>query len=618
MTIPAFEVPTPEDRPFVGRIDLSVDATDTMQKIFRIHEVIPVQASGPVTLLYPEWELSSHSRTVSAANIAGLTIRANGKEIPWTRDAVDMHAFHIDAPSGARTIAVDFQYVTRVDDAVIQEDFVNVSWQHLLVYPAGWFARSIPVQASVKVPPGLTMASGLSLVSKAAQTMRFAPTSLSSLLDTPVFAARYMKRVPLSEDGQPPLQIDVIATHPSDLVEALGSLDPLRKLVAETHAVMGRAPYASFEALVILSDTFPTGGIEHASSAEIYLPARYLRDPASQLNNLDLIAHEHVHAWNGRWRQPADLWTPTPNVPSHNSLLWVYEGQTEFWGRILAARSGMRTVEQTLDKLALDAAAVQIRAGREWKSLADTTNDPLYVSGRSTVWPTWQRRKDYYGEGVLFWLDVDATLQTMTHGTVGIDDFAKAFFAFHGEAGSVSTYTFDDVCAVLDALAPLDWKTYLHGRLTAKDARVLDGLERLGWKLTYTEKPSDTFQQDELESGITNLSYSIGLEVDDRGRVREVVWNSPAFKAGMTPGETITVVDGQAFSTAALVAAVASSPEHAVQLTFELDGKKHAIQLDYRDGPRYPSLARVTGTPDYLSSLLASRIATQGSSARAR
>ncbi|MET0934933.1 MAG: PDZ domain-containing protein [Luteibacter sp.] len=605
--IGAADAPAPLDHPFRGRIELSVDATDTMQKIFRVHEIIPVQASGPVTLLYPEWELSSHSRTVSAANLAGLTIRIDGKDVPWTRDAIDMHAFHIDAPPGATSIQIDLQYVTRVDDALIRDDFVNVSWQHLLVYPAGWFSRNIPVQASVKVPDGLAIASGLSPASAEGQTTRFAPTSLASLLDTPAFAARHMRRIPIGEKGGPALQMDVIATDPADLVDAPGVLEHLRTLVAETRAVMGHAPYAHFDALVILSDAFPTGGIEHANSAEIYLPARYLRDPASQLNNLDLIAHEHVHAWNGRWRQPADLWVPTPNVPSRNSLLWVYEGQTEFWGRILAARSGMRTVEQTRDKLALDAAAVQVRAGRDWKSLADTTNDPLYVSGRSTVWPTWQRRKDYYGEGVLLWLDVDATLQTMTHGKVGIDDVAKAFFTTHGEPGSVSTYTFDDVCTVLEHLAPMDWKTHLDDRLAAKDARVLDGLERLGWKLAYTGQPSDTFLQDQQEGGATNLSYSLGLEVDDKGRVRTVVWNSPAFKAGMAPGETITQVNGQAFSTATLLAAVASSPRQPVTLTFELDGKNHTAALDYRDGPRYPSLARVPGSPDYLSALLKAR-----------
>ncbi|KJV36372.1 PDZ domain-containing protein [Luteibacter yeojuensis] len=595
----ASTIPAPVDHAFPGHIELAVDATDTVQKIFRIHETLPVQP-GPVTLLYPEWELSSHGRTVSAANLAGLVVTAGGQPVAWERDPVDMHAFHVDVPPGAANLVVDFQFITRADDALIRDDLVNVAWQRLLVYPAGWFARNIPVQASLKVPGGLSVATSLTASGTSGTTTRFAETTLETLLDSPAFAARHIQRVPLGDPNQPAMQLDLIATDPADLPVAPDAVGKLRKLVRETRAVMGPPPYAHFDGLVVLDDNFSAGGIEHASSAEIYLPANYLREPADQLNNLDLIAHEHVHAWNGRWRQPADLWIPTPNVPSRNSLLWVYEGQTEFWGRVLAARSGMRTVQQTLDKLALDAAAVQIHAGRAWKPLADTTNDPIYVTGRNTVWPEWQRRKDYYGEGVMLWLDVASKAP--------IDAFAHAFFAVHGKPGNVSTYTFDDVCAALAKVAPsVDWRAYLTERLQAKDARVLDGLARLGWALAYTDTATDTFLQDEKESGATNLAYSVGLAVDAKGRVRGVVWDSPAFKAGMAPGDMITAVNGQAFSTKGLLDAVRATVTTPLALTFELDGEKHDVRLVYSGGARYPHLVRLPKAADRLSPLLAPR-----------
>lgn len=601
------DVPAPVDHPFSGHIDLMVDATDTARKIYRVHETIPVQATGKVTLLYPEWELSSHGRTVSAANLAGLIVKAGDVELPWTRDPVDVHAFHVDVPAGASSLTVDFQFVTRVDDALMRDDLVVVAWQRNLVYPAGWFARNIPVQATLKIPSGLQTATSLPVRSTDGDMVRFDDASLETLLDSPVFAARHLRRESLGDKGQPDMRLDLIATDPADLALTPPGLDTLRKLVRETRAVMGRPPYAHFDALVVLDDSFSAGGNEHVGSAEIYLPADYLRDPAKQLNNLDLIAHEHVHAWNGRWRQPADLWMPTPNVPTRNSLLWVYEGQTEFWGRVLAARSGMRDRQQTLDKLALDAAATQLRGGRAWKSLADTTNDPLYVTGKATIWPDWQRRKDYYGEGVMLWLDVDAKLREKTAGKAGVDDFARAFFAVRDVPGGVSTYTFDDVCATLAKIAPMDWKTYLDDRLHAKTPLVLDGLGRAGWALVYDATPSDTFAQDEKENGATNLGYSAGLSVDDKGRVRDVVWDGPAFKAGMAPGEKITKVNGAAYSTAALLAAVANTPGTPLSLEYELDGQSHTVQLDYRGGARYPHLRREPGTPDYLSMLLKPR-----------
>jgi predicted metalloprotease with PDZ domain len=599
------EVAPPLDHAFRGQIELSVDARDTAHKVFRVHEVIPVQADGPVTLLYPEWELSSHAPKISAANMAGLSVQADGRPIAWVRDTLDMHAFHVVVPTGARRMDVDFQYVTRVDAAVLRDDLVDVTWQHLMIYPAGWFARNITVQPTLALPDGLQLASALPVQSQRAGEVRFAPATMETLLDTPVFAARYLRRLPLATS--PTVQLDLMSMDPADLAISADDEAALKRLVRETRHVFGKPPYDRFDGLVVLDDAFPSGGFEHATSAEITLPANYLREPALQLNNRDLIAHEHVHAWNGRWRQPADAWMATPNVPTRNSLLWVYEGQTEFWGRVLAARSGMRTLQQTLDKLALDAASVQAHVGRAWKDLQDTTNDPIYVSGRDTVWPEWQRRKDYYAEGVMLWLDVQARLQDTTQGDKGMDDFARDFFAVPSKDAGVSTYTLDDVCRALARQAPLDWNAFLTERLHAMDARVLDGLHRLGWELVYVDTPSATVVQDAADAGVLDLSYSLGLSVDDKGTVRGVVWDGPAFKAGLAPGVRITQVDGAAFTADAMLSAVSGSRGQPVTIDFRRDGKTIHGAIDYHDGARYPSLRRITGVPDRLSPLLSPR-----------
>jgi predicted metalloprotease with PDZ domain len=522
-------VAAPRDIAFAGTIALAVDATDTRHKVFEVRESIPVQAAGPMTLLYPAWEPASHAETAAVASLAGLVIRADGQRLAWQRDPVNVHAFHIDVPVAARTIDLEFQTITRAADALLLPDSALLQWHRVVLYPAGWFARNIPVAATLRLPPGLHAFSALEVERSVDDRIIYKPTSLETLTDSPVAASRYVQQVNLAPKGAPPFRLDLLAERPGDLAATSDDLAGLRSLIEQAGRVFGAPHYAHYDALVTLSDKFSAGGIEHLESAEDNLPADYFTRPDKQLNNRDLIAHEYVHSWNGRFRQPADLWTPTLNEPMRDSLLWVYEGQTEFWGRVLAARSGMRSTQETLDKLALDAAVVAARPGRSWKSLADSSLDPLSVIGHPMPWRDWQRREDYYPEGVMLWLYVDALIREKSDGRKSLDDFARAFFAIDGSSQITKTYTFDDVCAALNSVTPYDWAGFLRARLDSQKADVLDGLVRDGWQLTFTDTATETFRQDELDAGASNLGYSIGLAVTESGEVRTVAWHGPAF-----------------------------------------------------------------------------------------
>ncbi|MFX5521633.1 hypothetical protein ABTD78_20445, partial [Acinetobacter baumannii] len=89
-----------------------------------------------------------------------------------------------------------------------------------------------------------------------------------------------------------------------------------------------------------------------------------------------LLPHEYSHSWCGKFRRPADLLTASYEQPMRGSLLWVYEGMTTYWGDMLTPRSGLCTLEQARDSLAYDAATLEARRGRLWRSLQDTTTEP--------------------------------------------------------------------------------------------------------------------------------------------------------------------------------------------------------------------------------------------------
>jgi predicted metalloprotease with PDZ domain len=596
----------PIDRPFAGTIELEVDATDIAHRLFVISERVPVQNPGPMTLLYPRWEAASHGPSLSVTNLAGLEISAGGHPIPWRRDPAEPHAFHLDVPAGVRMVEIRFQIVATADQ--LSPDVVAIAWQRLVLYPAGWYARNIAVAASVALPEGLQPFTSLDTDRARLGRLKILPVSLERLLDSPVLAGRYTARVPLGAPGESPVMLDLVAPGPDDLVLPPARIDALRRMVGQARTVFGNAPFRRYEILARMSEDGSTGGSEHRRSSEIGIASDYFRNWDEQLNNRDIVAHEFVHAWNGLYRVPADLWAPTPNVPQGGSLLWAYEGQTEFWGRILAARAGLRSREETLDKLALDAAEAANRPGRTWRPLSDDVTYPSFMLRQPVPWRDWQRRKDYYLEGVLLWLDVDAILREHSGGTHGIDDFAHAFFADATPDAPARTYDLAALCAALDRIAPFDWRGFFRRWIDGHaEVNVLAGLERQGWRLVYTDAPTPTFRQNEEELGGADLSYSIGLIVGDDGRVAAVSWNGPAFQAGLAPGARILTVAGVAYSRAALIAAVRNSANAPVNLSWDQDGRRITRTISYDGGLRYPRLAAITGRSDTLAKLLSPR-----------
>lgn len=605
-------IPEPQDRPFHGVIRLLVDARDTQHAIFSVTEEIPVVVAGDFVLFYPEWDTGSHAPTESAVELAGLQAQIDGHAVDWRRDVLNVHAFHIKVPAHARTLLISFQYLSTAREAILRPQMIEIPWSRLVLYPAGWYERDVFVAPRIELPEGLQIFTSLTITNHAtpaAGEISFEPERLDRLIDSPVYAAKYGRRMELAAPAQQPVHVDILADAPGDLMISSADSDKLQELINQTERVFGEPPFAHYDAVISLSDELsPGGGIEHLEEGENHLPANYFSAGDRQLPNRDLIAHEYVHAWNGCFRQPAGLWSPNSNRPVDPSLLWVYEGQTEFWGRVLAARAKVRSVQESLDMLALDASHVANRSGREWKTLADSTLDVVYMPGKAVTWRDWQRREDYYPEGVLLWLDVDAHLRELTHERRGLDDFARAFFATHGLVRTISTYTFQDVCAALNAIARADWAGFLNHHLeTHSDTDAVAGLARAGWKLVYSSEASDTFLQDEAASGGINLDTSLGLQLSSSGSVRSVMWNGPAFRAGLAPAMQIVAIDGKAFSRKAVLEATNNAGSVPVRVTIEQSNQSRDVLIPYSGSLRYPHLERIVGTADRLTPLLTPR-----------
>jgi predicted metalloprotease with PDZ domain len=608
-------ITTPQDVAYPGGvIRLHVNATDLDRRIFQVKETIPVAGAGPMTLLFPKWLPGHHSPSGPLDQMAGLIITADGKRVEWTRDTVDVFAFHIDVPAGAKTVELAFQFLsptnTNQGRVVVTPEMLNVQWNALTFYPAGYYARHIPVQASVTVPDGWQIGGALERETTTGATTSFKVQPLDILIDSPLYVGKYFKRYDLDPGAKVPVHLNVVGDTPESVEAKPEQIEPHRRLVQQAYKVFRSQHYDRYEFLLSLSDKMSGQGLEHHRSSENGVGPGYFTEWDKSAPDRDLLPHEYTHSWNGKFRRGADLWTANYDVPMRDSLLWLYEGQTQYWGYVLAARSGLWTKQQALDSLALTAALYDARIGREWRAMVDTTNDPIITTRRPIAWRSWQRSEDYYSEGQLMWLEADQLIRQQTNGKKSLDDFAAAFFGIYDGSFSEVTYTRDDVVKALNGVMPYDWAGFLNQRLEGHGPGApLKWIEMGGYKLSYLDKPSEMQKANEAQRKNTDLTYSLGLTVNSAGVLGDVLWQGPAFKAGLTGSQTIVAVNEESFSPdklrKAVTAAKGSGP--AVQLLMKNGERYRTVTIDYHGGLRFPHLEPVGTKPAGLDALLAPR-----------
>jgi len=610
---PAPPIPAARDIAYPGVIDLRLDVSDTTRKIYRVVQTIPVRP-GPLVLSLPKWIPGEHSPSSQIALMSGLRITAHGHSLEWRRDPVEMTAFHLNIPPGVEAIEVSLRQPTAQSDGPVRiavtPNLLIVKWTAVALYPAGYNVDRIRVRPTLTLPKGWRLATALDGAVTTGDTTAFAETDFETLMDSPVYAGRNLKTFDLDPGGQRPVRLNVFADDPASLAASDAQIETHRALIRQTDKLFGGARnYDHYDFLLSLNPDIGYLGAEHQRSSENgYHGAGYFTDWDKAFTGRDILAHEYVHAWNGKHRRPADLWTPDYTTPMRNSLLWVYEGLTEYWGDTLATRAGLFTPEQMRQRLALIAANAQATPGRDWRSLRDTTNGYIMNAAGGTGSTAWIRSLDYYEEGQLLWLDVDTLIRERTGDQKSLDDFAKAFFGVDDGDMTVSTYDFEDVVAALNGVTSYDWEGFLNARLDAHDKALLDGLARGGWTLAFGDTPTRYQAASEAAQETHLFTFSIGLDLGEDGTVKEALWDGPAFTAGVVAGAKIVSVSGKPYSAKALASAIAAAARPGagpIILTVKADGLVRKVAVPYHHGPRYPRLERIAGIQDRLGEILA-------------
>ena len=619
-TTPPAAIATPVDTPFPGTISLLVDATDVHRRVLKVHETIPVKGRD-ITLLYPEWLPGTHSPSNPISALAGLVITANGRRVPWSRDRVNMYAFHVEAPKDATSLDIDFEFLAPLDPkrGRISATFADVTWNSVLLYPAGYFSRDIKFGTSLRLPDGWKFACALDVKGQDVkgqsenqgqfEAVEFKETTLNTLIDSPLYAGAHFKRFDLSTGPDNPVYLDVFADKPGDLEVTPEELQYHKNLAIEAQKLFHSHHYDHYDFLFSVSDIVSGKGLEHHQSSEDGSRANYFTDWSAGVAGRALLPHEYTHSWNGKFRRPADLWTPNFNVPMGNDLLWVYEGLTDYYGNVLTARSGMRTPEQARDVFAQIAAGFESSPGRTWRSLEDTTRQPIMSSHftMADTWRSWQRSYDYYSESDLIWLDADTKIRELSGGQKSLDDFARLFFGINDGSYVTVTYTFDDLVKALNTVQAYDWAGFFRTRVFDVAPNVPEnGFTQGGYRLVYNDSEPDWMKKGDSTRG-TSFATSLGFSVKADAGLDDVSWNGVAYKAGVTPDMQLQAVNDVKYTPAGLRETIlaAEKNQEPIKLLLKRGDEFLTVSLDYHGGMRYPHLEKVGTAPDRLDEILA-------------
>lgn len=602
--------------PAAATVGMEVDATDLPRKLLRARMTIPVE-NGRASFWYPKWIPGIHAPRGPVENLAGLRfLDTTGQPLPWTRDEVNLYRFDVQAPPGTTQVVARLDYICNQPngnsggiDSYGNALIGSLNWNTCVLYPDGVRSDAILYQLTLKLPEGWKFATALPVEHHEGSTVVFRPVTLEVLVDSPLIGGPHLRTLEYTPAGFPRVfyhlnSESAAALHiPEAVARQFGSL------AEQTARLFRTAPFREYHFLVTASDDFPGMGLEHTASSLNGFGERGLTDEKERRLALDVLPHEIVHAWCGKFRRPAGMVTGNFHDPLRTGLLWIYEGLTQYLGHLLFVRSGFIASADNVDELATGLSRLERQTGRQWRPLEDTARDSWHLRGRSKSWDGWRRGQDYYLEGMYLWLEVDALLRQGTDNQRSLDDFCATFFHHGAGDGLVKPFALDEVVNRLNDLHPHDWRAFFDERVSRpQEAFPLRVVERLGYRLEYGPEPGAFARllEDIMKAA---LAYDgLGLGVGEKGNVLDIVPGSPADQAGLAPGLEIAGVNGRKFSLARFREGIADSAtrRHVEFLVLNHDVFK-TVRVPYEGGARHPRLVRNPDARDLLTPIFAPR-----------
>ncbi|HVV17202.1 MAG TPA: PDZ domain-containing protein [Polyangia bacterium] len=584
---------SPSQDPILYRVAMPAPASHEYEVEMRV-PALP--GRDEVEIVFPAWAPGSYMIRDFVRHVSGLRILdERGRALPAASvSRVDKQRWRI--ATGGRPFRVSYRVFAF--EATVRTSFLDDSHAYwngtsLFFFVDGQLSR--PCQVSVELPDRRwRIATALPALRSRRDT--FAAADFDELCDSPFEIGRHLVRT--FAIGRTRFELALYGRTNADVSRLV---DILRRVTAATGRIFGGFPFKRY-LFIVHALPVGSGGLEHRASVTMDVTGLSFEDEAGYIRFADLAAHELFHAWNVKRIHDAALGPFDYARENYTRLLWLFEGCTDYLAHVIILRGRVTTVKQFLKMIADDWPKYASRPGRNESSLEDLSFDAWvkqYKPSENFI----NRGASYYEKGFWTAMALDIELRVASGGKAGLTDLFRILWDRFGRAERPIADADVRAAATEIARKPLDgfFDKYVRG---TEDLRLPDFLQRAGVAVDarpeWDESARPAGDRDPVRSARARAWAGLAL-VPDKTTIRNVVPDSPAWKAGLTFSDEIVAVAGLRVNAATLPKRLADhAPGQRVAIAFfrrdelrttaltlaESPERRLAVTLDVDAGPR--------------------------------
>jgi predicted metalloprotease with PDZ domain len=568
--------------PIVYRVSMDEPAAHEYQIEMRI-PALPGRDS--LDLVFPAWAPGSYMVRDFVRHVFRLEI-ADGRGRPLPPEAivrVDKQRWRVAAAGRPLRIRYRvFAFEASVRTSFLDDSHAYWNGTSLFFFVEGETRR--PCQVAVQVPAGWRVATALPPVARRRDS--FAAADFDELADSPFEVGAHLGRA--FSVGRTRFELALYGRTNADPRRLT---DILRRVVTATGKMFGGFP---FDRYVFIVHALPvgSGGLEHRASVTMDIAGLSFDDEAGYVRFADLAAHEFFHAWNVKRIHDDQLGPFDYTRECYTRLLWLYEGCTDYLAHVIMLRAGLTRERQLLKMIADDWPKYATRPGRNESSLEELSFEAWIKQYKPSENFT-NRAVSYYEKGFWTALALDLTLRLQNGGRRGLPEMMRRLWERFGRRER--PITDPDVRAAAAAVAGnakagriVDrfFDRYVRG----KEELPLPALLRraglaIDARAEWDEADKPAGERDPVRSRRARAWTGIGLYAD-RTTVRNVLPDSPAWRAGLTFNDEIVAVEGARVTASTFGKRIADHPPGArVRVTFFRRDQLREVALTLGQSP---------------------------------